>query len=202
MFRLKIISFLVFLFSVFSFSQDSLEQVSPEKFQNQILRSERLKKIAADSSRSKEQREFANAAVLYYSGNFEDLGINTLFVDEAHNYKNLSIQTKIMRVNGITSTGSKKCDDMYLKVRCVQQNNNGRGVIFATGTPITNSLSDIYVMQMYLQSGELIMLDLQTFDSWVGMFVEKQTTFEIDVDTTNYRMVTRFSSYTICLNYH
>ena len=126
---------------------------------------------------------------------FEDLGINTLFVDEAHNYKNLSVQTKIMRVNGITSTGSKKCDDMYLKVRCVQQNNNGRGVIFATGTPITNSLSDIYVMQMYLQSGELIMLDLQTFDSWVGMFVEKETTFEIDVDTTNYRMVTRFSSY-------
>lgn len=72
MFRLKIISFLVFLFSVFSFSQDSLEQVSPEKFQNQILRSERLKKIAADSSRSKEQREFANAAVLYYSGKFEE----------------------------------------------------------------------------------------------------------------------------------
>ncbi|MEE1067171.1 MAG: hypothetical protein UH678_01585, partial [Fibrobacteraceae bacterium] len=63
---------MVFLFSVFSFSQDSLEQVSPEKFQNQILRSERLKKIAADSSRSKEQREFANAAVLYYSGNFEE----------------------------------------------------------------------------------------------------------------------------------
>lgn len=126
---------------------------------------------------------------------FDDLEIGTLFVDEAHNYKNLTIETKIVRVNGMTSNGSKKCDEMMLKIRSVQKNNNGRGIVFATGTPITNSLSDIYVMQMYLQSGELALLNLQNFDSWVGMFVEKESTFEIDVDTTNFRIATRFSNY-------
>ena len=126
---------------------------------------------------------------------FDELGINTLYLDEAHNYKNLTIDTKIIRVSGMTSSGSKKCDELLLKVKCVQKDNNGRGVVFATGTPITNSLSDIYVMQMYLQSGELSLLNLQTFDSWVGMFVEKESVFEIDVDTTNYRIATRFSNY-------
>ena len=126
---------------------------------------------------------------------FDELGINTLFVDEAHNYKNLNIESKILNINGMRSSGSKKCEEMLLKVRIVQQQNNGRGIVFATGTPITNSLSDIYVMQTYLQSGELAMLNLQTFDSWVGMFVEKDTTLEVDVDTTNFRMATRFSNY-------
>jgi N12 class adenine-specific DNA methylase len=80
-------------------------------------------------------------------------------------------------------------------VHLVQKNNNGGGVIMATGTPITNSITDAFVMQKYLQSGELALLDLQSFDAWVGMFAEKSTEFEIDVDTSGYRLATRFSKF-------
>ncbi|MGN0164110.1 MAG: helicase-related protein, partial [Candidatus Ornithomonoglobus sp.] len=126
---------------------------------------------------------------------FDDLGINTMFVDEAHNFKNVPIETKISRVPGISGAGSSKCRDMMDKVREVQKNNNGGGVVFATGTPITNSLTDIFIMQKYLQNGELALLDLQSFDSWVGMFAEKNSELEVDVDTNNYRMTTRFSKF-------
>ena len=84
---------------------------------------------------------------------------------------------------------------MYEKVRIVQKQNNGRGVVFATGTPITNSLTDAYVMQKYLQYGELTLLGLQNFDSWIGMFAEKVNEMEIDVDTNKFRMATRFSKF-------
>ena len=126
---------------------------------------------------------------------FDELEINTLFVDEAHNYKNLAVETKISNLLGLSKGGSKKCSQMLEKVRCVQKNNNGRGIVFATGTPITNSVTDVYVMQKYLQSGELALLDLQSFDSWVGMFAEKEESFEIDVDTSEYRMATRLSKF-------
>lgn len=126
---------------------------------------------------------------------FDDLGINTLFVDEAHNYKNLPIETGITRVLGLSTTGSVKCSNMLKKVRHVQKANNGRGVVFATGTPITNSLTDIFVMQKYLQNGELELLDLNSFDSWIAMFAEQESNFEIDVDTNSYRMATRFSKF-------
>ena len=126
---------------------------------------------------------------------FDQLGIHRLFVDEAHNFKNVPIDTKIGSVLGISSAGSKKCQDMLDKVRIVQKANDGKGVVFATGTPITNSITDAYIMQRYLQSGELAMLDLQSFDSWVGMFAEKTTDFEIDVDTSTYRMATRFAKF-------
>lgn len=126
---------------------------------------------------------------------FDQLGINTLFVDEAHNYKNVPIETKISRILGISKNGSRKCSDMLDKVKCVQRQNGGRGVVFATGTPITNSVTDAYVMQSYLQSGELALLGLSSFDSWVGMFAEKSTDFEVDVDTTNFRMATRFAKF-------
>ncbi len=126
---------------------------------------------------------------------FDELGINTMFVDEAHNFKNLPIESKIERVLGVSLTGSKKCEDMLDKVHIVQKQNGGRGVVLATGTPITNSLSDMFVMQKYLQNGELSLLNIQSFDSWVGMFAEKDTNFEIDVDTNNYRMATRFTKY-------
>lgn len=126
---------------------------------------------------------------------FDQLGITRLFVDEAHNFKNVPIDTKIERVMGISSTGSAKCQDMMDKVHIVQHQNAGKGVIFATGTPITNSITDAYIMQSYLQSAELAILGLQSFDSWVGMFAEKSTNFEIDVDTSNYRMATRFAKF-------
>lgn len=126
---------------------------------------------------------------------FDELGITTLFVDEAHNFKNVPIETKLNKVPGISTSGSKKCQDMMDKVCMIQKQNDGRGVVFATGTPITNSITDAFIMQMYLQSGELATLDLQSFDSWIGMFAERQTEFEIGVDTSSYRLVTRFSKF-------
>ncbi len=125
---------------------------------------------------------------------FEDLGINTMFLDEGHNYKNIKLDTK-MQLLGVSETYSTKCEGMLKKVHCIQRQNGGRGVVFATGTPITNSVSDVYTMQRYLQNGELELLELQSFDSWVGMFAEKHTEFEIDVDTSNFRMATRLSRF-------
>lgn len=125
----------------------------------------------------------------------DELGITRLFVDEAHNYKNVPLQTKMDNVLGLNAAGSKKCQDMLDKVHCIQRQNNGGGVVFATGTPITNSVSDAYIMQRYLQSGELALVDLQSFDDWVGMFAEVCTEFEIDVDTSNYRMATRLARF-------
>lgn len=126
---------------------------------------------------------------------FDDLGITRLFVDEAHNFKNVPIDTKIDKVMGISKTGSTKCQDMMDKVRIVQHQNLGKGVVFATGTPITNSITDAYIMQSYLQGGQLALLDLQNFDSWIGMFAERSTNFEIDVDTSTYRLATRFCKF-------
>ncbi len=126
---------------------------------------------------------------------FDELGVTRLFVDEAHNYKNLPLDTKVDKVLGISSAGSKKCQGMLDKVTYVQRQNAGGGVVMATGTPITNSITDAFVMQKYLQSGELAMLDLQCFDSWVGMFAERSTEFEIDVDTSSYRLATRFAKF-------
>ena len=126
---------------------------------------------------------------------FDELGITRLFVDEAHHFKNVPLETNINSVLGINPRGSQECQDMLDKVRSVQKKNSGKGVVMATGTPITNSITDVYILQQYLQSGELALLDLQSFDSWIGMFAEKTTAFEIDVDTSTYRLATRFSRF-------
>lgn len=178
-----------YLIKILKDKLEELNKTKARKKETTVVKS-KIKKLS-DEIAKLEKEYIENPDAIF----FDELGINTLFLDEAHNYKNLTIDTKIIRVSGMTSNGSKKCDELLLKVKCIQQNNNGRGVVFATGTPITNSLSDIYVMQMYLQSGELGFLNLHTFDSWVGMFVEKASSFEIDVDTTNYRIATRFSNY-------
>ncbi len=183
--------------------------LSKEYYQNQLIDEQELiaeiagKKNKATSRLKKKQEAVSKALSelaasmddLYNGVYFDDLGITRLFVDEAHNFKNVPIETKADKVLGISATGSKKCRDMMDKVRMVQKKNDGAGVVFATGTPITNSITDAYIMQMYLQSGELAMLDLQSFDSWIGMFAERSTEFEIDVDTSSYRLATRFSKF-------
>lgn len=126
---------------------------------------------------------------------FDQLGVNTLFVDEAHNFKNLPFETRTGGVLGVNSAGSAKCQDMLEKVKCVQTQNNGRGVVFATGTPITNSLSDLFVLQKYLQSGIIENLNIGSFDAWIANFAELATGFEIDIDTSGYRMARRFSKF-------
>lgn len=157
------------------------------------------KKVTKSLSNKKEKLEKQLAELATTLDNidcgvfFDELGISRLYVDEAHNYKNVPIETKADNVLGITRRGSKKCKDMLDKVRVVQK--SGGGVVMATGTPITNSITDAFIMQRYLQNGELGLLDLQNFDSWIGMFAEKSTEFEIDVDTSNYRLATRFSKF-------
>nr|MCR4660627.1 DEAD/DEAH box helicase family protein [Clostridia bacterium] len=122
---------------------------------------------------------------------FEDLNINRLFVDEAHNYKNLSVESYNCYCD--CYNGSKKCTDMLDKVRIIQ--NNDGGVIFATGTPITNSITDLYVMQKYLQYGELTLMDIHRFEAWLKMFATTTMEFEVDVDTNNFRLKPRFTEF-------
>ena len=126
---------------------------------------------------------------------FDEMGFTRMFVDEAHNFKNVPLDTKVDHVLGISCAGSGKCKDMMQKVHMIQKMNGGGGVVMATGTPITNSITDAFIMQMYLQSGELKMMDLANFDSWIGMFAERVTEFEVDVDTSAYRLTTRFSKF-------
>lgn len=126
---------------------------------------------------------------------FDDLNVNTLFVDEAHNFKNITIDTKHSSLPGLNTKGSKRCDDMLTKIRLVQRNNNGRGVVFATGTPVTNSVSDIYTIQKYLGYEILENLNLAEFDNWIKMFSEITEEFEVEANGVEYRLRKRLSKY-------
>lgn len=120
---------------------------------------------------------------------FEQLGIETLVVDEAHCYKNIPMQTRAENIVGMHTKGSAKCKEMLEKTQVVNK------VVFATGTPITNSLADLFVMQMYLQPEELKFRHVDTFDMWLNVFGERKTEFELDVSGTNLRAMTRFSAF-------
>lgn len=123
---------------------------------------------------------------------FDSLGITALFLDEAHNYKNIPIDSSAQLI-GVNIRGSDKCAKMLEKIRYTCR--TGRCAVFATGTPITNSISDAYTVQRYLQFTELKELGLRSFDSWIGMFAEAKTDFEIDVDTSGYRMCRRLRTF-------
>ncbi len=125
---------------------------------------------------------------------FDKLGITRLYVDEAHFYKNVPIQTGLINMLGISYNGSTKCLGMVEKVSYMNSLSDG-GVIMATGTPITNSITDCYVFQRYLQEGELKLLNIHSFDNWVAMFAEKNEELEVDVDAKGYRMATRLSRF-------
>ncbi len=137
------------------------------------------------------------ASMNYESGDitFDNLGVNTLFVDEAHNYKNIKLHTKLKNPNGINTNGSPKCKNMMYKVRCVQEQNRGRGVVFATGTPLCNSIADVYTMQMYLMPQKMQELHLDVFDNWVKTFATPETVCEVDVDTSKFRFIERFAEF-------
>lgn len=130
-----------------------------------------------------------------FSTTFDELEVTALFLDEAHNYKNLPIKTKMKNVRGINVTGSKKCMGMLQKIRAVQDSPMGKGVIFATGTPLSNSLADAYTMQIYLQHDDLAEYNLDQFDNWIKTFARPEKVAEVDVDTQHYRYVTRFSKF-------
>ena len=126
---------------------------------------------------------------------FEELGIDKLFVDEAHSYKNLYLFSKMRNVSGISATDSQKSSDMLMKCRYMDEITGGKGVVFATGTPVSNSMAELYTMQRYLQYDGLKKMHLQHFDSWASTFGETVTAIELNPEGNGYRSKTRFSKF-------
>lgn len=126
---------------------------------------------------------------------FEQLGVDRLYVDEAHNFKNLFLYTKMRNVAGISQTEAQKSTDLYLKCRYIDEITDSRGVVFATGTPISNSMTELYTMQRYLQNVELANKGLSSFDAWASTFGETVTAIELAPEGTGYRAKTRFAKF-------
>jgi N12 class adenine-specific DNA methylase len=126
---------------------------------------------------------------------FEQLGVDRLFVDESHNYKNLFLYTKMRNVAGIAQTEAQKSQDMFNKCQYLDELTGGKGVTFATGTPISNSMTELYTNMRYLQYGTLQKLGLGQFDSWAATFGETQTAIELAPEGTGYRAKTRFAKF-------
>ncbi|WP_255678601.1 helicase-related protein [Cohnella silvisoli] len=126
---------------------------------------------------------------------FEELGIDRLFVDEADAYKNLFLYTKMRNVAGLSQTEAQKSSDMFAKCRYLDELTEGRGIIFATGTPVSNSITELYTMQRYLQYGRLCGQGLQHFDAWASTFGETVTAIELAPEGTGYRAKTRFARF-------
>ena len=127
---------------------------------------------------------------------FEELGIDSIMVDEAHHFKNLAIFSKMNNVSGISSSGSQKAMDMYLKCQYLSEINDGRGIVFATGTPVSNTMCELYVMQLYLQKQALERMDIHHFDSWATNFGEVTTALELTVEGSGFRFKSRFNKFT------
>lgn len=126
---------------------------------------------------------------------FEELGVDRIFVDESHYYKNLFLYTKMRNVGGIAQTEAQKSSDLFMKCRYLDEITGGRGTVFATGTPISNSMVELYTIQRYLQYDTLLKNDLQHFDSWASTFGETVTAIELTPEGTGYRAKTRFAKF-------
>ena len=126
---------------------------------------------------------------------FEELGVDRLFVDEAHSHKNLYYHTKMQNVAGLSNAEAQKSSDMYMKCRYMDELTGSRGVVFATGTPVSNSMTELYTMQRYLQHDTLERLGLSHFDSWAANFGETVTALELAPEGTGYRARTRFAKF-------
>ncbi len=178
-------------------------------FQEQLHELEMIRREHADSSNRRLVKELEKAkkrletklqmlSAEHKKDNtltFEELGVDRIFVDEAHYFKNLFYVTKMTRVAGLPQTASERAFDMYLKVRHVQSLNAGGGVVFATGTPIANSMAEMFTMQRYLQPDELKKHNLHHFDSWAATFGEPVTAMELSPDGAGYRLNTRFARF-------
>ena len=127
--------------------------------------------------------------------NFEELGVDELIVDEAHMFKNLPMFSKIRNVAGINNSESKKATDLFMKISYILENNGGKGTIFATGTPISNSMGELYAMQKYLQIDRLREMGLEHFDEWASTFGEIVNSFEIAPDGSGFRTKARFAQF-------
>ena len=126
---------------------------------------------------------------------FEELGVDRLFIDESHYYKNLFLYTKMRNVGGIAQTEAMKSSDLFMKCRYLDELTGGRGTVFATGTPISNSMVELYTIQRYLQYNTLVQNNLQHFDAWASTFGETITAVELTPEGTGYRAKTRFARF-------
>lgn len=187
-------------------SQERQQQLLRDEIRNVSQMSNQIKREKGDSWSIKQMVVFENNLKsrlerLVNEGkkdnllNFEQLGVDMLFVDEAHAYKNCFTFTKMRNVAGIGKSSSQRAMDMMLKCQYIQDVNQGRGVVFATGTPISNSMSEMYVMQRYLQPHMLQRLGLNFFDNWAATFGEVVSSLEINPEGNGYRMKSRFAKF-------
>lgn len=128
--------------------------------------------------------------------NFEELGVDSILVDEAHAYKNMAVFSKMNNVAGISGSGSQRAMDMFLKCQYISEINAGRGIVFATGTPISNTMCEMYVMQCFLQKDALERMGIYHFDSWAANFGETTTALELNVEGSGFRFKERFNRFT------
>lgn len=126
---------------------------------------------------------------------FEELGVDSLMVDEAHQFKNLAVQTKMQNVSGITTAESRKATDLLMKCQYLDEITGGKGVVFCTGTPISNSAAELYTMMRYIQADTLREHGLYAFDAWAANFGETVSAMELAPEGTGYRMKTRFARF-------
>ncbi|HLX72732.1 MAG TPA: methyltransferase domain-containing protein, partial [Verrucomicrobiae bacterium] len=185
------------------------EQAQRNFFQEQLAELEKIKLEHADSddrslvkeiekAKKRLEAKLESLAGAHKKDNtltFEELGVDRLFVDEAHYFKNLFYISKMTRIAGLPQTASERAFDMFLKVRHIQAVNGGGGVVFATGTPISNSMAEMFTMQRYLQPQDLQRHGLEHFDSWAATFGEPVTAMELAPDGAGYRVNTRFARF-------
>ena len=156
-----------------------------------------IKQMEAQKKKLEEQiRELTDESRKDDLITFEELGIDSIMVDEAHGFKNLAIFSKMNNVAGISSTGSKKATDMQMKCQYISELNGGRGIVFATGTPISNTMCELYVMQLYLQREKLEQMGIYHFDAWAANFGEVTTALELTVEGSGFRFKSRFNKFT------
>lgn len=154
-----------------------------------------VKKLEATRKKLEDKYDALMNTVVDNGVTFEELGVDQIFVDEAHNFKNLFLVTKMTRVAGIQTTDAKKTSDLLMKIRYIQDINNGRGVVFATGTPISNTMAELYTMQKYLQPELLEQYGLQSFDAWAANFGDIVSNLEVTPTGVGYRSKASFSEF-------
>ena len=172
-----------------SYAIDEMKERNGERWTVKQMESQKKKLEEQLKSLSDESRKDALIT-------FEELGVDSIMVDEAHNFKNLAIFSKMNNVSGISSSGAKKSTDMQLKCQYLSEINDGRGIVFATGTPISNTMCEMYVMQLYLQKAALEEMGIYHFDSWAANFGEVTTALELTVEGSGFRFKSRFNKFT------
>ena len=171
--------------------EEGLRELKSQRAERFTIKSLERTKRGLEAKLKKLQDSFRKDDVV----TFEQLGVDRLYVDEAHNYKNLFLYTKMRNVAGLSATDAQKSSDMLLKCRYIDEITDSRGVVFATGTPVSNSMTELYTMMRYLQHDAIRGKGLAHFDCWASTFGETQTAIELAPEGTGYRARTRFAKF-------